>query len=226
MSLQAVAEAGNPWLSWRYVQDNAETIRAAVLEHLELTAESVVIAAVIGVLLAVLAHRYRRLAGPILGTTGVLYTIPSLALLAILGPLLPSRRQAVVVALVLYALLVITRSTLTALLQVPAEVREAATGVGYGRLSQLWRVELPLALPGLLTGLRLATVSTVALVTVGDLVGVGGLGSVMMAGFRNNFYKAQILTAVLLCVLLALALDAVLLLVGRWLTPWTRRRAA
>src|SRR4051812_34929125 len=107
MSLQAVAETGNPWLSWRYVQDNAETIRAALLQHLELTAESVVIAAVIGVLLAVAAHRYRRLAGPILGTTGVLYTIPSLALLAILGPLLPSRRQAVVIALVLYALLVI-----------------------------------------------------------------------------------------------------------------------
>jgi osmoprotectant transport system permease protein len=156
----------------------------------------------------------------------VLYTIPSLGLLAILGPLLPSRRSAVVLALVIYALLVVVRSSLTALLQVPGDVREAATGMGYGRLARLWRVELPLALPGLLTGVRLATVSTVALVTVGDIVGNGALGGLLMSGFRNNFYKAQIATATVLCVLLALALDGLLLLLGRWLTPWTRRRAA
>jgi osmoprotectant transport system permease protein len=156
----------------------------------------------------------------------VLYTIPSLGLLAILGPLLPSRRLAVIVALVTYALLVIVRSTLTALLQVPAEVREAATGMGYGPVSRLLRVELPLALPGLLTGLRLATVSTVALVTVGELVGEGGLGSLLMAGFRNNYYKAQITTAAFLCVALALVLDGALQVTGRWLAPWTRRRAA
>jgi osmoprotectant transport system permease protein len=226
MSFQAVAKVGNPWLSWRYVQDNAETIRSAVIEHVELTGESVAIAAAVGVALAIVAYRYRRLAAPILSTTGILYTVPSLGLLAIIGPLLPSRRQAVVVALVIYALLVITRSTLTALLQVPDEVKEAATGMGYGRLARLWRVELPLALPGLLTGLRLATVSTVALVTVGAIVGEGALGSLLMDGFRNNFYKAQIATAVLLCVALALVLDLVLLLAGRLLTPWTRRRSA
>ncbi len=220
----AGVEAGNPWFSWRYVRDNAETIRAALIEHVVLTAESVLLATVIGVGLAVLAYWVRPLAGPILGASGVLYTVPSLGLLAVAGPLMPTRRSAVVLALVIYALLVIVRSSLTALLQVPPDVREAATAMGYGRVARLSRVELPLAVPGLLTGLRLATVSTVALVTVGDIVGNGALGSLLMAGFRNNFYKAQIATAALLCVALALALDVSLMLAGRWLAPWTRRR--
>jgi len=225
MSFLAETKVGNPWFSWQYVQDNAETIRAALIEHVKFTAEAMAIAIVVGVALAVLAYWVRPLATPILSTTGVLYTIPSLGLLAFAGPLMPTRRSAVVLALVIYALLMIVRSTLTALLQVPADVRDAATGMGYGKVAQLWRVELPLALPGLLTGVRLATVSTVALVTVGALVGEGALGSLLMDGFRANFYKAQISTAAILCVLLALSFDLVLLLVGRVLTPWRRRRA-
>jgi osmoprotectant transport system permease protein len=226
MSSLAEAEVGNPWFSWQYVQDNAETIRAALIEHVKFTVEAMIIAIVLGVLLAVLAYWVRPLAGPILSATGILYTIPSLGLLAFVGPLMPSLRSAVVLALVIYALLVIVRSTLTALIQVPADVREAATGMGYGRLARLWRVELPLALPGLMTGVRLATVSTVALVTVGALIGNGALGSLLMDGFRNNFYKAQIATAAILCVLLAFAFDLVLLLISRLLTPWRRRRTA
>src|SRR4029079_758734 len=187
MSSLAEAKAGNPWFSWQYVQDNAETIRAALIEHVKFTVEAMIIATVLGVLLAVVAYWVRPVAGPILSLTGVLYTIPSLGLLAFVGPLMPSLRSAVVLALVIYALLVIVRSTLTALIQVPADVREAATGMGYGKLARLWRVELPLALPGLLTGVRLATVSTVALVTVGALIGNGALGSLLMDGFRNNF---------------------------------------
>jgi osmoprotectant transport system permease protein len=226
MSSLAEAKAGNPWFSWHYVQDNAETIRAALIEHVKLTAEAMIIATVLGVLLAVVAYWVRPVAGPILSVTGVLYTIPSLGLLAFVGPLMPSLRSAVVLALVIYALLVIVRSTLTALMQVPADVREAAAGMGYGKLAQLWRVELPLALPGVLTGVRLATVSTVALVTVGALIGNGALGSLLMEGFRNNFYKAQIATAAILCVLLAFVFDTILLLIGRALMPWRRRRAA
>ena len=226
MSSLAKAKAGNPWFSWQYVQDNAETIRAALIEHVKFTVEAMIIATVLGVLLAVVAYWVRPVAGPILSLTGVLYTIPSLGLLAFVGPLMPSLRSAVVLALVIYALLVIVRSTLTALIQVPADVREAATGMGYGKLARLWRVELPLALPGMLTGVRLATVSTVALVTVGALIGNGALGSLLMDGFRNNFYKAQIATAAILCVLLALVFDTILLLIGRALTPWRRRRAA
>jgi osmoprotectant transport system permease protein len=96
--------------------------------------------------------------------------------------------------------------------------------MGYGRFGRLWRIELPLAVPGIITGLRLATVSTVALVTVGGLIGQGGLGDMILGGFRNNYYKAEIMTASLLCVALALVLDLLLAGLGRLLTPWTRER--
>jgi osmoprotectant transport system permease protein len=227
MSFLARGEAGNPWFSWTYVQDNADTLRDALLDHMTITLWSVVIAVVIAIPLAVLAYWVRPLATPILTSAGVLYTIPSLALLAFLTPFMGTGRAPVVVALTSYALIVLIRNALTGLLQVPEDVREAATAMGYTRLARLWRVELPLALPGILTGLRLATVSTVALVTVGAIVGSqGGLGGLILAGFRNNYYKAEIATAAVLCVALALVLDVILILVSRALIPWTRRRAS
>ena len=218
---------GNPWFSWQYVHDNADAIRAALSFHAQLTAQTVLISLVVAVPLAVLAYWIKPLTGPILALSGVLYTIPSLALLALLAPLMGTTTDTpVLIALVLYALLVLVRNSLTGLTQVPDEVREAATGMGYGRFGRLWRVELPLALPGIITGLRLATVSTVALVTVGSLIGKGGLGSLILAGFRNNFYKAEIVAGTVLCVGLALLLDLALAGLGRLLTPWTRGRAA
>jgi osmoprotectant transport system permease protein len=226
MSFLARGEAGNPWFSWPYVRDNVETIRDALLDHVVITVWSVAIAAAIAVPLAVLAYWVRPLATPILTSAGVLYTIPSLALLAFLAPFLGTGRTPVVVALVLYALIILIRNSLTGLLQVPGDVREAATAMGYSRAARLLRIELPLALPGILVGLRLATVSTVALVTVGAAVGSqGGLGGLILSGFRNNFYKAQIATAALTCVALALVLDLLLIGLSRLLTPWTRSRA-
>ncbi|GGJ79013.1 glycine/betaine ABC transporter permease [Pilimelia anulata] len=207
------------------MQDNADTILAALREHLALTAGAVLIAAVIAVPLAVAAYWFRGWTGPILALSGVLYTIPSLALFAFLGPYLGIRAATVLVGLVIYALLVLVRNTLTGLRAVPAEVRDAAAGMGYSRLARLLRVELPLALPGILTGLRLATVSTVALTTVGVLVGYGGLGQLILGGFDNNFHRAEILTGTVLCVALALALDLALAGLGRLATPWLRRRA-
>jgi osmoprotectant transport system permease protein len=218
---------GNPWFSWRYVHDNADTIRAALQYHAGLTAQTVVIALLVALPLAVVAYWFRPLTGPILALSGVLYTIPSLALLSLLAPLVgATTRTPVLIALVLYALLVIVRNSLAGLTQVPAEVRDAAAGMGYGRLGRLLRIELPLALPGVLTGLRLATVSTVALVTVGALIGKGGLGDMILGGFRNNFYRAEIVTGAVLCVALALVLDLLLAGVGRALTPWANRRRA
>ena len=215
---------GNPWFSWQYVRDNYDTILGALREHVTLTAEAVVIAAVIAVPLAVAAYWFRPLTGPILAISGALYTIPSLALLAFVAPVLgPTNPASVLIALVLYALLLIVRNSLAGLNQVPAEAQDAATGMGYARFGRLLRVDLPLALPGIVTGLRLATVSTVALVTVGAIIGNGGLGDLILGGFRNNFYKAQILTATLMCVLLALVLDLILAGAGRLVTPWTRR---
>jgi osmoprotectant transport system permease protein len=218
---------GNPWFSWRYVHDNAGAILEALRFHAGLTAQTVLIALVVAIPLAVVAYWVRPLTGPILALSGILYTIPSLALLALLAPALGTTSVAsVLVALVLYALLVLVRNSLAGLTGVPDEIRDAAAGMGYGRFGRLLRIELPLALPGIITGLRLATVSTVALVTVGSLIGQGGLGDLILSGFRNNFFKAQILTGAILCVALALVLDLVLAGIGRLLTPWIRGRRA
>jgi osmoprotectant transport system permease protein len=216
----------NPWFSWQYVHDNRDALLAALREHASLTAEAVVIATLVAVPLAVLAYWYRRLTGPILALSGVLYTIPSLALFAFLAPIIgvvgTRGRILVLIGLVLYALLMIIRNALAGLNQVPAEVVDAARGMGYGRFARLLRIELPLAVPGILTGIRLATVSTVALTTVGVLVGHGGLGQLINYGFHSN-YRAEIATATVMAVLLALLLDLVLMGFGRLLTPWSRR---
>ena len=218
---------GNPWFSWNYVHDNARAILDALRFHAGLTAQTVLIALVVALPLAVAAYWIRPLTGPILALSGVLYTIPSLALLALLAPAVGTTSKAsVLIALVLYALLVLVRNSLAGLTQVPGEVRDAAAGMGYGKLGRLFRIELPLALPGIVTGLRLATVSTVALVTVGSLIGKGGLGELILGGFRNNFYRAEILTGAVLCVGLALVLDLVLAGLGRLLTPWARVRSS
>jgi osmoprotectant transport system permease protein len=225
MSFLAYQDPGNPWFSWQYIRDNSDTILAALREHVVLTAEAVAIAAVVAIPLAVLAYWFQPLTGPILASSGVLYTIPSLALFAFIAPYLGIGARTVVIPLVLYALLVIIRNSLAGLIQVPPDVRDAAQGMGYGRLARLVRIDMPLALPGILTGLRLATVSTVALVTVGVVVGHGGLGQIILGGFQSNYYKAPIMTGTILCVALALVLDLALLVTGRLLTPWARRAA-
>ncbi|MPZ28368.1 MAG: ABC transporter permease subunit [Micromonosporaceae bacterium] len=226
MSLPRVAQSDNPWFSWQYLENNPDRILGALTEHVSLTGQSVLLAAVLGVPLAIAAYWFRPLTGPILAGAGVLYTIPALAVFAFIAPYLGVGAGTVVIPLVLYALLMIIRNTLTGLVQVPAEVRDAAQGMGYGRLAQLFRIDLPLAVPGILTGLRLATVSTVAMTTIGVVVGHGGLGQLILGGFRNNFFRAEILTGTVLCVALALVLDLLLLAAGRLATPWARRRAA
>jgi osmoprotectant transport system permease protein len=228
MSSKALLDADprNPWFSWSYIRVNSATLLDALREHIVLTVAAVVIAALIALPLAVLAHRRKRMAGPLLATTATLYTIPSLALFAFLAPFTGVNGYTVLIGLVVYALLIILRAGLTGLQQVPAEIKEVALGMGYSKRAMLWRVELPLALPSILTGLRIATVSTVALMTVGQLVGVGGFGNLIIAGFRNNFYKPQIMTATLACVALAFFLDLVLILAGKLAMPWARRRRA
>lgn len=216
----------NPWFSWEYVRQNIDSLTAALQQHLTLTLATIGVATLLGIPLAIVAHRYGRLSGPILSLTGVLYTIPSLALFALLGPFLGLSFSTALIGLVLYALLAIVRNALTGLRQVPPEVRDAANGMGYGRLGLLWRVELPLALPSILTGLRIATVSTVALVTVCTVVSYGGFGNLILTGFNNNFYKPQIMAGTIGCLALALVLDLILIGLGRLAMPWARRRAA
>jgi osmoprotectant transport system permease protein len=222
----AAADApANPWFSWDYVQDNSSDILSALEQHVTLTVQTILIAIVVAAPLALAARRWRRLEAPIVGTTGALYTIPSLALFAVLAPFTGLRARTVLIGLVMYALLVLVRNFVAGLDGVPAEVREAARGMGYGGARMFLRIDLPIALPAILTGIRIATVSTVALVTVGVIVGYGGLGRLIIRGFNNNFYRAEIVTASLLCVLLALVLDLALLALSWAVSPWSRRRA-
>lgn len=223
----AAADPGNPWLSWDYVVTNRGDLLQALGQHTSLTVEAVLIALALALPLAAAAHLQPRLAAPVLGVTGALYTIPSLALFTVLVPWTGIGRTPVLIGLVVYALLVLVRNILTGLAGVDPDVQDAARGLGYGRARMLMTVELPQALPSVIAGLRLATVTTVALVTVGVAVGYGGLGTLMFRGFRNNRYHAEILTSTLACLALAFVLDMLVVLVGRMLTPWARpsRRA-
>jgi osmoprotectant transport system permease protein len=223
VSPSVLAQAPNPWVSVDYVRDNSEAILAATRQHVTLTLVSVGLGLLLAVPLALLARQVRLARGAVLGLTGVVYTIPSLALFAVLTPITGITATTVVIGLTGYTLLVLVRNVLAGLDGVPADVREAARGMGLGPLRLLLRVELPLALPTVLAGVRVATVSTVALVTVGVVVGNGGLGQLIFAGFNNNFFRAQILTASVLCVALALVADLLLVGLERALTPWARR---
>ncbi|ROS27980.1 ABC transporter permease [Cellulomonas sp. PhB150] len=211
----------NPWFSWDYVQRNHADITEALGQHVSLTLQAVAIALVLALPLAALAHTRPRLAAPVVGTAGVLYTIPSLALFALLAPYTGIGRTTVLIGLVAYALLVLIRNILVGLQGVDPAVTDAARGMGYGRTRMLVQVEFPQALPSIVAGVRVATVTTVALVTVGVVVGFGGLGQLMFRGFRSN-YHAEIMTATILCLVLALIADVAIVLLARWMMPWSR----
>jgi osmoprotectant transport system permease protein len=224
-SVLAADAAPNPWFSPAYVADNWHTILRYLGEHVRLTLFAVIIGALIALPLALLARRSRFLAGPVLGVSTLIYTIPSLALFAVLAPITGLSTTTVLIGLVLYSLVILVRNFLAGLTAVPADVREAARGMGYGTARMFLQVELPLALPAMMAGLRIATVSTVALTTVGVIVGHGGLGQLIVGGFNANFYRAEIVTGAVGCVVLALLADLLLAGVERAVTPWARARS-
>jgi osmoprotectant transport system permease protein len=213
----------NPWFSVDWFTSRGPEILAATRQHVTLTLIAVGIGLALSLPLAVLAHRVPRMRTPVLSAVGVIYTIPSLALFAILVPFTGLSRTTVEVGLVGYTLLILVRNILTGLSGVPAEVVDAARGMGYAGNRLLWRVELPLALPAVIGGIRIATVSTIALVTIGSEVSNGGLGRLILEGFQND-YRAEAFGASLLCVALAIVADLFLLGVQRVLTPWQRGR--
>jgi osmoprotectant transport system permease protein len=208
--------------NWEWVAEHLGLIGDRLLQHLYLTAIAVVIGLLISIPLAILAHRHRRLYPPVTWTTGILYTIPSLALLSFLLPFTGLSVTTAEIALVSYTLLILIRNTVTGLAGVPEDVKEAARGMGYTERELLWRVEVPLALPAIIAGIRIATVTTIGLVTVTALIGLGGLGHLMYGGFRNLYPDIVILVAVALSVALAVAADAAILAVQRVASPWTR----
>ncbi|MCX5387119.1 ABC transporter permease [Streptomyces sp. NBC_00083] len=213
--------ARNDWICGAYLSSRRQILWDAVVQHLQLTAVSVLIGLVIAVPLAVAARRWRWAAGPVLAVTTILYTIPSLAMFSLLLPVYGLSASIVIAGLVLYSLTLLVRNILAGLRAVPEDTRQAARGMGYGPVRLLLAVELPLAVPAAMAGLRIATVSAVSLVTVGAIVGYGGLGNLIYAGM-NTYFKAQVLTASVLCVVIAVAADLVLLGIQRLLTPWTR----
>jgi osmoprotectant transport system permease protein len=216
------SDAANPWISWEYVSTHTDELLAAGREHVMLTVASVLLAVVVAFPLAVLVRRYRVLQSPVLNVSGVLYTIPALALISLLWPVFGLSPLTVILALALYALLVVLRNTVVGLDSVDPAVLDAARGMGLGRRGLLWRVEVPLALPTILAGIRIATVSTVGMVTIGALVGHGGFGTMILSGFQQNFWHAQIFTATACCVLLAIGFELALH-VAQWASaPWAR----
>ncbi len=219
----SASEVPNPWFSWEYVTSNADLLLTAGREHVFLTVSSVLLALVFAFPLAFLVRRYRRLEAPVLGLSGVLYTIPSLALISLLWPIFGLTPWTVIIALAVYALLVVLRNTVVGLESVSENVVDAARGMGMGKRQLLVRVELPLAMPTILAGIRIATVTTVGMVTIGALVGYGGFGTLILSGFQANFYHAQIMTATLCCVLLAFIFEVLLLVLERVTLPWSRQ---
>jgi osmoprotectant transport system permease protein len=211
--------------NWEWVAEHLDLIGHRLLEHLYLTTVAVVIGLLISIPLAILAHRHRRLYPPVAWTTGVLYTIPSLALLSFLLPFTGLTATTAEIALVSYTLLILIRNTVTGLAGVPEDVKEAARGMGYTERGLLWRVEVPTALPAIIAGIRITTVTTIGLVTVTALIGLGGLGHLMYGGFRNLYPDIVILVAVALSVALAVAADAAILALQRLASPWTRGTA-
>ena len=211
----------NDWVCGDYVSTRADLILSATVEHVVLTVVSVVLGLLLAVPLGVVAFRVARLRALVVGTSTAVYTIPSLAMFSLLLPVTGLSATTVVVGLVLYSLTILVRNVLAGLQAVPAEVVDSAVGNGYGRRALLLRVQLPLALPTLFAGLRVATVSTVALVTVGAILGHGGLGNLIYAGLRTQF-RAEVLTATVLVVVLAVVADLLLLALQRAVTPWQR----
>ncbi len=222
LAATAACIRANDWFCPAYLSQDRVAIVAAVRSHVLLAAEALAIALLVAVPLALLVRRSavgRLLA---LGIGGIVYTVPSLALFVLLGPVFGfTSSLPVVVALAAYDVQVLLRQLLVGLDGVPADVVEAAVGTGHSRSRLLARVELPLALPALVAGLRLAAASTIALVTVGAVIGHGGIGTLLYAGFQTDF-KAQQLTSLVLVVLLALVVDLLLQLLLRVLTPWRR----
>jgi osmoprotectant transport system permease protein len=213
------------WLWWDWVGRNTDLIWSSLREHVILTVLAVGIGLVISLPLGVLAVRWRWLYTPTLGFTGILYTIPSLAAFALLIPVTGLSRTTALIPLTSYTLLILFRNVVEGLDGVPAEIKDAADGMGYGRLRRLVTIELPLALPAIMAGVRIATVTVIGLAAVAGLLAIPSLGNLIYIG-QNRPIRTAITVGIALSMALALVADLALGLVQRVLSPWARSRAA
>ena len=217
---------GEPFIRFDWIVDNLDGIGQRIGEHLVMVVAAIGIGFALSFALALLARRFRRMYGPILAVTGTLYAIPSLALFVLLIPLTGLTLTTGIIALVLYTLLILVRNIVVALDGVPPDVIEAANGMGFSTSQRFWRVELPIATPVIIAGLRIATVTTIGLVAVTTFIGLGGLGYLIINSGIRRFFPTSIYVGVLLCVILAVVADLSLAWLQRRLTPWTQGRNA
>ncbi|MCW4386001.1 ABC transporter permease [Salinibacterium sp. SYSU T00001] len=208
-----------------WVLDNLDLIGRLSLEHLRLSITPILAGLLIAIPLGWLAHRYRLARGALLTSAGLLYTIPSLALFVIIPPILGISYLSelnVTIALTLFVIAIMARSVADALDSVDGNVRQSAVAVGYGALRRFFTVDLPLAGPVILSGLRVAAASTVSLVTVGILIGVESLGYLFTNGYQRRIVE-EIFSGVVMVMLVALLIDLALVALGRLAMPWARR---
>jgi osmoprotectant transport system permease protein len=210
-------------IRWSWIGDNLDDIRDYLIQHVQLTVLAVLFGLLLAFPLALMAIRWPRTYGPVLGFTGVLFTIPSLALFVLLIPFTGLSVRTSLIGLTIYTLLILVRNIVEGLRSVDRDVREAAQAMGYTRARQLFQVELPLALPVIMAGIRIATVTTIGLVTITALIGQGGLGQLFIDGFVRNF-ATPIVVGIVLSALLAFAADLALVGLQHRLTPWARSR--
>jgi osmoprotectant transport system permease protein len=212
---------GEPWIRWDWVLSHLGEFALRLREHVVLTLIAVGIGFVLAFMLSLLILRLPRTYAPVLWVTGILYTIPSLALFAFLVPITGLSTTTAEIGLISYTLLILVRAIVGGVRSVPEDVREAAVGMGYTRGQLLWRVELPLAVGVMVGGLRVATVTIIGLTTVTALIGQGGLGRLIFDGIQR-FFSTPLIIGAVLSVALAVGIDAALVLVQRRLTPWAR----
>ncbi|MCG0287526.1 ABC transporter permease [Streptomyces sp. PSAA01] len=211
-------------VDWGWFPDHQSDLVTLTLDHLSTAVPAVLFGLLIALPLAVIAHRVRALRGLLLGLSNILFTIPSIAIFVLLLPITGLTRTTAITGLTIYTLVVLLRNTVEGLDSVPTKVREASTAMGARPLRTLLTVELPLAFPVIMAGVRVATVMAISLVSVASYIGYGGLGQLFTDGFQRN-YPTPVVAGVLLSLLLALVADAVLV-TFQWLcTPWLRRRA-
>lgn len=219
-----IAADRDSFIWWDWIARRPDEIWQRTVEHVQLTAAAIAIGLAISIVLAMISVRFRWSYGPITWIGSVLYTIPSLALFGVLIGITGLGFVSAEIALVSYTILILVRSIVTGIEGVPAAAREAADGMGYTPIRRFLRVELPLALPTIIAGVRIAAVTVVGLVTVTTLIGAGGYGAFIDDGLNRRFSTPIVLGATL-SIALALVVDLTLYGVERLLTPWRRARS-
>ena len=212
---------GEPWVDWSWVSTHIPTILGYLGQHVEFTVISLLAGIIIAVPLGVVAQRRPALRLPLLGVFGAFYTIPSLAFFALMIPYTGISDLTALIPLSLYNVLILLRNVIVGLDEVPADVLDAADGMGYRPFARLLRIELPLAMPAILAGVRVATVSTIGIITIAAVIALGGLGELIYEGFIESF-RTPLVVGMVLCVALALVADVSLASARRFIVPWAR----